>query len=35
MRDLRWRPKVGMRDALTRVLDAYKTHVADARRLVN
>lgn len=35
MRDLAWRPKVGMRDAVTRVLDSYKTHVAAARRLVN
>jgi len=35
MRELDWRPKVGMRDALKRVLEAYRTHVADARRLVN
>jgi nucleoside-diphosphate-sugar epimerase len=33
-RDLRWRPKVGMADALKRVFDAYRTHVADARRFV-
>ena len=33
-RDLRWRPRIGMPDALRRVFDAYRTHVADARRLV-
>jgi len=33
-RDLRWRPKIRMPDALKRVFDAYRTHVADARRLV-
>ncbi len=35
MRDLGWRPKVGMRDAVTRVLESYKTLVPEARRLVN
>jgi nucleoside-diphosphate-sugar epimerase len=34
-RDLNWRPKVGMKDAVTRVLDAYRTQVGEARRLVN
>ena len=33
-RDLRWRPKIGMPDALKRVFDAYRSHVAEARRLV-
>ena len=35
MRDLGWRPKVGMRDAVKRVLESYKTLVPEARRLVN
>ena len=34
-RDLNWRPKVGMKDAVTRVLEAYRTQVGEARRLVN
>ena len=34
-RDLNWRPKVGMKDALTRVLEAYRTQVGEARRLMN
>ena len=34
MRDLGWRPKVGMKDAVTRVLEAYRTQVAEARRFV-
>jgi nucleoside-diphosphate-sugar epimerase len=34
-RDLAWRPKVGMRDAVKRVLEAYRAHVAEARHLVN
>ena len=33
-RDLRWRPKVGMRIALRRIYDAYRTHVAEAKHLV-
>jgi len=32
--DLGWSPKVGLRDALARILESYRTHVADARRLV-
>jgi nucleoside-diphosphate-sugar epimerase len=35
MRDLVWKPKVGMQEALKRIFDAYRTHVADARRLVD
>jgi nucleoside-diphosphate-sugar epimerase len=35
MRDLGWRPKVGMRDAVKRLLESYKTLVPEARRLVN
>jgi len=33
-RDLRWRPRVGMRDALRRIFEAYRTEIAEARRLV-
>jgi len=32
-RDLNWRPRVGMKDAVTRVLEAYRTQVGAARRL--
>jgi len=32
--DLGWRPRVNMREALKRIFDAYRTHVAEARRLV-
>ncbi|MDH3321299.1 MAG: bifunctional UDP-4-keto-pentose/UDP-xylose synthase, partial [Betaproteobacteria bacterium] len=32
--DLGWAPSVGLRDALTRILESYRQHVADARRLV-
>src|ERR1700694_3912858 len=33
-RDLGWRPRVGMKDALRNIYDAYRTHVAEARHLV-
>jgi nucleoside-diphosphate-sugar epimerase len=33
-RDLGWAPRVGMRDALTRIFESYRGHVAEARRLV-
>jgi nucleoside-diphosphate-sugar epimerase len=33
-RDLGWKPRVNMQLALKRIFDAYRTHVADARRLV-
>ena len=33
-RDLAWRPRVGMKDALRYIYDAYRTHVAEARHLV-
>ena len=33
-RDLRWRPRVGMREALRRIFEAYRTQIAEARRLV-
>jgi nucleoside-diphosphate-sugar epimerase len=33
-RDLDWRPRVGLRDALKRIFDAYRQHVAEARQLV-
>jgi nucleoside-diphosphate-sugar epimerase len=32
-RDLRWRPKVGLRAALRHIFEAYRTHVAEARHL--
>jgi nucleoside-diphosphate-sugar epimerase len=32
-RELGWRPRVAMRDALRRIFDAYRTHVAEARHL--
>ena len=32
--DLDWAPKVGMDEALRRIFDAYRGHVADARALV-
>jgi len=32
--DLAWRPQVAMDDALRRIFDAYRGHVADARALV-
>jgi nucleoside-diphosphate-sugar epimerase len=33
--DLGWRPRVGMRTALQRIFDAYRTRVAEARRLID
>ena len=35
MRDLDWVPKVAMPDALIRIFDAYRGHVAAARALVD
>jgi nucleoside-diphosphate-sugar epimerase len=32
--DFDWEPTVGLRDALTRILESYRGHVAEARRLV-
>jgi nucleoside-diphosphate-sugar epimerase len=32
--DLDWQPQVGMADALRHIFDAYRSHVADARTLV-
>jgi nucleoside-diphosphate-sugar epimerase len=32
--DLGWSPRVGLRDALGRILESYRQHVADARSLV-
>jgi len=34
-RDLAWRPRVGMSDALRRIFDSYRTQVREARRLVD
>jgi nucleoside-diphosphate-sugar epimerase len=33
--DLGWEPKVGMDDALRRIFEAYRAHVAEARALVD
>jgi nucleoside-diphosphate-sugar epimerase len=33
--DLDWKPEVAMEDALTRIFDAYRGQVAEARRLVD
>jgi len=33
--DLDWQPKVGMEDALKHIFEAYRTHVAEARGLVD
>ncbi|HZP13217.1 MAG TPA: bifunctional UDP-4-keto-pentose/UDP-xylose synthase [Nevskiaceae bacterium] len=35
MRDLDWKPKFSMQEALQGIFEAYRTHVADARELVN
>jgi len=35
MRDLGWKPKVTMRDAVRRILEAYRSQVAEARSLVD
>ena len=32
-RDLGWRPRVSMKDALRRIFDSYRTQVAEARHL--
>src|SRR4051794_23465375 len=32
--DLKWAPTVGMQDALSKIFDAYRGHVAEARALV-
>ena len=34
-RDLDWRPRVAMRDAIAHIFDAYRGHIAEARRLVS
>jgi nucleoside-diphosphate-sugar epimerase len=33
MRDLGWKPRIGMRDALRHIYDAYRSHVVEARHL--
>ena len=35
MQDLGWRPRVNMQQALERIFDAYRGHVAEARHLVD
>jgi nucleoside-diphosphate-sugar epimerase len=35
MKDLGWKPKVAMQDALKGIFEAYRTHVAEARDLVS
>ena len=34
MKDLGWKPRVEMREALRLIFDAYRTHVQEAARLV-
>jgi nucleoside-diphosphate-sugar epimerase len=34
MKDLGWKPRVDMREALKLIFDAYRTHVQDAAQLV-
>ena len=34
MKDLNWKPRVGMAQALKHIFQAYRTHVAEARQLV-
>ncbi|MBI4290651.1 MAG: bifunctional UDP-4-keto-pentose/UDP-xylose synthase [Betaproteobacteria bacterium] len=34
-KDLKWRPRIGMAEALKRIFDAYRSHVAEARHLVD
>ena len=33
-RELGWRPRTGMKDALRHIYDAYRSHVAEAKHLV-
>ena len=33
-RDLKWTPRIGMRESLKRLCEAYRRHLPDARRLV-
>jgi len=33
-RDLHWKPRIDLRDAVKRIYDAYRGHMADARQLV-
>ncbi len=33
--DLKWKPRVNMQTALKQIFDAYRTHVADAQRLMD
>jgi nucleoside-diphosphate-sugar epimerase len=35
MNELRWKPRVGMRKALEHIFEAYRTHVAEAKGLVD
>jgi nucleoside-diphosphate-sugar epimerase len=35
MADLRWKPRVGMKEALKRIFESYRRHVAEARHLVD
>ena len=34
-KDLKWQPRVNMQTALKHIFDAYRTHVADARHLMD
>jgi nucleoside-diphosphate-sugar epimerase len=33
-RELHWKPRVGLREAIKRICDAYRGHISDARSLV-
>jgi len=33
--ELDWKPRVNMQAALKHIFDAYRTHVADAQRLMD
>ncbi len=35
MKDFHWKPKIGMRQALKFIFDAYRDHVAEARQLMD
>ena len=34
-RDLGWKPKIGMQQAMRHIFDFYRGHVAEARRLMD
>jgi nucleoside-diphosphate-sugar epimerase len=34
-KDLDWRPKIGMQQAMKHIFDFYRSHVAEARHLMD